>query len=274
MNKKKRRITKLKDIANNIRKEILAISLRAKVGHVGCAFSIVEILTVLYFFVLNVKPSQPDWKSRDRFILSKGHAVNALYPILAKRGFFPKQWLRGYCENGGHLGEHPEICSVPGIEHTTGSLGHGLSVAAGIALGAKMDRKSFRSFVLLSDGECDEGEIWEAALFAGHHRLDNLIGIMDYNKVQALGKTSEVLNLEPFADKWRAFGWHVEEAQGHDIKNLIRSFEKCFSVRNKPKIIIAHTIRGKGVSFMQHIIDWHYLAPNEKQYGLAMKELS
>ncbi len=264
---------KINALSCAIRKDILNISHKANVGHVGSAFSVVEILIALYFNVLRIKPLLPNWKDRDRFILSKGHAANALYPVLAKKGYFPKKYLQTYCRNGGLLGEHPETHYIKGIELATGSLGHGLSVGAGIALGAKKLKKTYRSFVLISDAECDEGETWEAALFAGHHKLDNLIAIIDYNKVQALGTTREVLDIEPLAAKWKSFRWHVREVDGHNIRELTQILRSAPLITGKPTLVIAHTVRGKGVTFMEHELAWHYLSPTIKHYEMAIKEL-
>lgn len=272
------------------------MSYHSQVGHVGSGFSIVDILVVLYFLVLQIRPKQPRWSGRDHFILSKGHAANALYAVLAERGFFPKSWLKTFCLDDGKLGVHPEH-SVPGVEWTTGSLGHGLSVGCGIALGLRVNQESRiknqgkkrapgkvhdsyfmlhnsvpRVFVLLSDAECNEGSIWEAALFAGHHKLDNFVALLDYNKVQAFGTTEEVLALEPLGDKWRAFGWNVMEVDGHDHQELVNALSHLPD-NGKPTVIIAHTIRGKGVSFMEHEMKWHYVAPNREEYKLAMEEL-
>lgn len=264
---------------NNLRKKtlvvrelILKISHQAQVGHIGSALSIADILTVLYFQILRTKPDDPKWPDRDRFILSKGHAVAALYSVLYLKGFFSKKVINSYCKNKGCLGEHPEH-TIAGVELTTGSLGHGLSVGAGIALAAKIDQKKYKSYVLISDAECDEGEIWQAALTASHHKLNNLVVIVDYNKVQALGKTKDVLNLEPFAAKWSAFGWNVIEIDGHDTASLIKAFNIDPIKVKKPTVIIARTIRGKGVSFMEHKIEWHYFSTTEVQYQKALKEL-
>lgn len=262
--------------ARRARKDILRMSFSSQVGHVGSAFSIVDVLVVLYFSVLHINPNKPRWSGRDRFILSKGHAANALYAVLGERGFFPRIWLKTFCQDGGKLGVHAEH-TVPGVEWTTGSLGHGLSVGCGVALGIRGVRgikgRERRCFVLLSDAECDEGSTWEAALFAAHHKLDNLVAIIDYNKVQAFGTTEEVLGLEPLADKWQAFGWRVLEVDGHDHRKLTDTFESL-SHNGKPTVIIAHTVRGKGVSFMEHEMKWHYVAPNEREYEEALKELS
>lgn len=262
----------LEKIAKEIRKEILFISYKAQVGHVGSAFSVVEILIALYFNVLKINPKKPKEVARDRFILSKAHAAPALFAVLAERGFISKKILYSYCQNGGPLEEHPHY-GIPGIELTTGSLGHGLSVALGMAMAAKIKKQTFRIFNLMSDAECDEGETWEAALSASHHKLDNLVAILDYNKVQALGTVKEVLNLEPLKEKWRSFGWIVKEADGHNIGQLVKVF-KFKNIKKRPLIIICHTIRGKGVSFMEQKLEWHYLNPTLKQLNEALKELA
>lgn len=262
----------LKKKALEIRKLIIKISHKAQVGHIGSALSIVDILTVLYFQVLRLKPNNPKWSDRDRFILSKGHAVAALYSVLYLKGFFGDKVINSYCINKGYLGEHPEH-TTSGVELTTGSLGHGLSVGVGMALNAKLDKKGYKTYVLISDAECNEGEIWQAALTAAHHRLNNLVVIVDYNKVQALGNTKDVLNLEPFASKWLSFGWNVIEVDGHDITSLVKAFNNNLIKVKKPTVIIAHTIRGKGISFMEHKIEWHYFSTTEKQYLKALKEL-
>ncbi|MCM8787218.1 MAG: transketolase [Candidatus Omnitrophica bacterium] len=267
----------LENKAQQIRKLILEISHKAQVGHIGSALSIADILAVLYFKILRINPKKPKWNLRDRFILSKGHAVAALYSTLFLKGFFTKKILLSYCQNKGFLGEHPEH-RVLGVELTTGSLGHGLSVGLGMALSAKIDKKHYQTFILISDAECNEGEVWQAALTASHHRLDNLIVIIDYNKVQALGTTREVLNLEPFYAKWEAFGWNVFEVDGHNIAQMLETFTKVQTLKlkvqnKKPTVIIAHTIRGKGISFMENKLEWHYFTTNDKQYRKAVKEL-
>lgn len=266
-------IKELYKLANTIRLDVLNMSYKAQVGHVGSAFSVIEILVTLYFKILTINSKKPNDHLRDIFILSKGHAANALYPILSRRGFFPRTWLSTYCQDDGRFGEHPETPHTPGIEWPTGSLGHGLSVGSGIAYGMKYDKINRRCFVLLSDAECDEGEVWEAALFAGHHKLNNLIAIVDYNSVQALGKTDDVLSLHPFDRKWKSFGWNTIDVDGHNIRELIEAFSSGLKAKDKPTIIIAHTIRGKNVSFMEHIIDWHYLTPTKEHIKAAKKEL-
>lgn len=232
-----------------------------------------ELLAVLYGVILRVDPENPTWPERDRFILSKGHACVSLYAILAERGFFPKEWLDTFYQNGGKLAGHATHTSAPGIEVSTGSLGHGLSIATGMALAAKRDNKSYRIFTLLSDGECDEGSTWEAALFAPHHHLDNLITIIDYNKIQSLGSVPEVLELEPFAEKWRSFGWAVVEIDGHNIDSITTTLTNLPIEPGKPSCVIAHTVKGKGISFMEHQLLWHYRTPQGDEYEAALAEL-
>jgi len=261
-------------IAKEIRKKILKMMYESKAAHIGSCLSCVDILTVLYFKILKIDPKNPLAENRDRFILSKGHAVASLYAILSKRGFFPEEILDTYCQSGGKLPGHSTLGTVPGIEITTGSLGHGLSVGAGIALAGKRDEKKYRVFVLMSDGECEEGSIWEAALFAHHHKLDNLIGIVDYNKLQAFGRIKDILDLEPLFKKWQSFGWEVKEIDGHNFSEIEKVFSKIPFKKGKPSLVIAHTIKGKGVSFMENKMEWHYYNLNKEQYQQALKELS
>lgn len=263
----------LKRLAHRIRTRVLLMTHRARSSHIGSNFSLVEALTVLYGKVLRVDPSDPSWSDRDRFILSKGHACAALYAVLAERGFFPVEWLETFCQNGSRLAGHATHTHIPGVEVSTGSLGHGLSVAVGMALAAKRDAKAYRVFVLLSDGECNEGSNWEAIMFAPHHRLDNLIAIVDYNKIQSLGTVEEVLDLEPFADKWRTFGWAVREIDGHDVSKVETVFSQVPFEAGKPSCVIAHTVKGKGVSFMEHKLLWHYRSPQGEEYEAALAEL-
>jgi len=221
-----------------------------------------------------VNPDWPDWSERDRFILSKGHACAALYAVLAENGFFPKEWLETYCQNGSRLVGHVTHHDVPGVEASTGSLGHGLSIGCGMALAGKRDNRSYRVFVLLSDGECDEGSTWEAALFAPHHRLDNLVAIVDYNKIQAFGRVKDVLDLDPLPEKWRSFRWAVREIDGHDFGQIEGALAKIPLEPSRPTCIIAHTTKGKGVSFMEDKVAWHYNAPNLEQLNQALAELA
>src|SRR5262245_8007691 len=246
---------------------------QANASHVGSCFSMTDLLAALYGAVLRVDPRRPDWPGRDRFVLSKGHAAAALYATLAECGFFPADWLDTYCRDGSRLAGHVTHHGVPGVEVSSGSLGHGLSYACGMALAARADRQSWRTFALLSDGECDEGSTWESALFAPHHRLDNLVAIIDYNKIQSFGSVKDVLDLEPFADKWRAFGWAVVEVDGHDLAALVDVLGRVPLTSDRPTLILAHTVKGKGVSFMEGQLRWHYQSPDDGQLAEALAEL-
>lgn len=259
-------------IARKIRKSVIEMKFISQSSHIGSALSCIDILAVIYFKILNLNKNNLKDQDRDRFILSKGHAVSALYAVLAEKGFFKKKVLNNYCKNGSKLSGHPTKDCLPGIEVSTGSLGHGLPMGTGMALAGKGDKRKYRVFVLMSDGECDEGSNWEAALFASHHKLDNLVAIIDYNKFQAFGKTNEVLNLEPLKDKWVAFGWNVQEIDGHNFKEIEESL--CSLMPGKPNIIIANTIKGKGVSFMEGKLEWHYKSLSKEEYETALKELS
>lgn len=263
----------LEHFARQIRLRTLSMIYKAKSSHLGSAFSMAELLVVLYTKILKVDPKSPDWADRDRFILSKGHACSVYYAILSECGFFPKEWLDEFYMDGSHLAGHATHTGIPGVEFSTGSLGHGLPVACGMAYVAKKDNLNHRIFVLLSDGECDEGSNWEAALFAPHHRLDNLVVIVDYNKIQSLGTVKEVLDLEPFAEKWRVFGWSVVEIDGHDFEQIENALTRLPSERGKPTCVIAHTVKGKGVSFMEGKLLWHYRCPDEKEMDSALAEL-
>jgi transketolase len=233
----------------------------------------VDILAVLYGRVLRIAPDNPAWPERDRFILSKGHAGAGVYATLAECGFFPVAKLATHYRDGSDLSGHVSHKGIAGVELSTGSLGHGLPVGAGMAYGAKLDGADHRVFVLLSDGECDEGSNWEAILFAAHHRLDNLVAIVDYNKIQSLKPVSETLGLEPFADKWRSFGWTVVEVDGHSHRDLQQSFGRVPAADGKPTCFICHTVKGKGVSFMEHSVLWHYRTARGEEFNAAMREL-
>lgn len=246
-----------------VRKKALDMVYKAKAGCLASSLSTVEILTVLYDKMLT---------DGDRFILSKGHGCLALYAILADLGQFSKEHLDKFCLDGALLGGHPEI-TTPGIEASTGSLGHGLPIAIGITLANKIDNKPNHVYCLLGDGECNEGSVWEAAMFAGQHKLSNLIAIVDYNKLQSSGRSDEIINMHPFADKWRAFNWNAIEVDGHDINGIITAFHKCLEEIEKPSVIIAHTVKGKGVSFIENNPEWHSLIPTEDQYHKALEEL-
>jgi transketolase len=271
-NHSKTDLAKLRLLAYRIRYHVLMMTKRAKSSHIGSNFSITEILAVLYDQILHIDPAQPEWADRDRFILSKGHACAALYAILAEKGFFPVEWLDTFCLNGSPLAGHATH-TVPGIEVSTGALGHGLSIAAGMALAAKRDGRSYRVFCLLSDGECNEGSTWEAALFAPQHKLDNLTAIVDYNKIQSLGTTREVIDLDPFGKKWTDFRWAVQEIDGHDMNQILSVLSEVPFEVGLPNCIIAHTVKGKGVSFMENNLLWHYRYPHEGEFELALAEL-
>lgn len=261
------------ELARTIRVKSLEMINRARSSHIGSSFSMAELLAVLYDGVLRVDPERPDWPDRDRFILSKGHACAALYVALAERGFFPTEWLDDFYQDGARLAGHATHVGVPGIEVSTGSLGHGLPIACGMALAAKRNGASYRVFAILSDGECDEGSNWEAALFAPHHKLDNLVAIVDYNKIQSLGAVREVLNLEPFVDKWRSFGWSVQELDGHNLEQIHTALSQIPFTLEKPTCVIAHTTKGKGVSFMENQLLWHYRSPDKNEMAAAISEL-
>jgi len=244
-----------------------------KGSHIGSCYSIADLIAVLYGETLQINPHEPAWADRDRFILSKGHGCAALYAALAESGFFPTSWLDSFYENGGHLPSHATHWGVPGVEASTGSLGHGLALSCGMAIAGKRDAKNYRVFALLSDGECDEGSTWEAALFGGFHHLDNLVAIVDYNKIQSLGRVEDVLDLEPLAAKWTAFRWSVREIDGHDLGQISQALGSVPFERGKPSCVIAHTVKGKGVSFMEDKLLWHYRAPNDEEFEKAGLEL-
>lgn len=260
-------------LALAIRRHAVEMTHLGKSSHVGSVLSLADILAVLYGEVMNVEPTDPKWTDRDRFILSKGHAGAGVYAALAERGFMPIEQLKTHYQNGSKLSGHVSHKGVPGVEFSTGSLGHGLGVGSGMALAAKKAGRSNRVFVVLSDGECDEGSNWEAILFAAHHKLDNLIVAVDYNKIQSLGPVAETLALEPFADKWRAFGWHVTEVDGHDHDALKAALGVASGARGQPTVVIAHTTKGKGVSFMEDAVLWHYRTPQGDEYAAACAEL-
>lgn len=260
-------------LALAIRRHAVDMTHLGKSSHIGSVLSLADILAVLYGEVMNVEPTDPKWIDRDRFILSKGHAGAGVYAALAERGFIPLEQLKTHYQNGSKLSGHVSHKGVPGVEFSTGSLGHGLGVGAGMALAAKKAGRANRVFVVLSDGECDEGSNWEAILFAAHHKLDNLVVAVDYNKIQSLGPVADTLALEPFADKWRAFGWHVTEVDGHDHDALKAGLAIASGVRGQPTAVIAHTTKGKGVSFMEDTVLWHYRTPQGDEYAAACAEL-
>ena len=260
--------------ASQIRIDLLQMIYHAKAGHTGSSLSDTDILTALYYGeVLRVQANNPKWPLRDRFILSKGHAVEAFYCILADLGFFSKDELETYAQYGSRLIGHPNN-KVPGVEMNTGALGHGLSVGVGMALSAKLDANAFRVFVLMGDGEQAEGSVWEAAMAAAHYRLDNLIGIIDWNGLQISGRTDEVMRTDPLDEKWRSFGWHVEFVDGHDLDEMSQKFAKAPFSPNRPTLFIAKTTKGKGVSFAENVPAWHHHVPTEDEYKQAMEQLA
>jgi len=261
----------LQQLAAHVRHDIVKMSNRAGSAHLASALSCADILTAVYGGVMKIDPTEPLDPDRDRLILSKGHAVSALYAILAHRGFLPVEELETYNEDGGHLPEQPSPGCAPGVEWATGSLGHGLNVGIGMALAARIQRRSYRTFVVLSDGECNEGSTWEGAMFAPAHQLSSLTVIVDYNKWQATGRSEEILSLKPLREKWEAFGWDAVEFDGHDLEVLTR--ELAVTGQGKPRALIAHTIKGKGVSFMQDDNNWHYRSPTDEEVALAKEEL-
>ena len=261
------------DLAKRIRVHALRMTSKSGASHVGAAFSCADILAVLYSRVLNVDPLNPSWPLRDRFVLSKGHAGSALYAVLAECGFFSVEKLETHYMDGSDLCGHVSHKGVPGVEVSTGSLGHGLALAAGMAYAAKLDGRRHRVFALLSDGECDEGSTWEAILFAAHHQLDRLVTIVDYNKIQSLAPVSETIGLEPFAQKWSSFGWAVKEVDGHNHEALADALRSVpFSI-GKPSCLLAHTVKGKGVSFMENTVLWHYRVARGAEFDAALAEL-
>ena len=264
-----------KTLAWLIRRNGQEMSHISRGSHIGSVFSVAEIIAVLYSSVLNVDPREPKKPDRDRLILSKGHAGSAVYAALAETGFFPVEQLKTHYANGSILSGHVSHKGVPGVEVSTGALGHGLGIGAGMALGAKMDGARWYTYVVLGDGECDEGSVWEAALQAAQYKLDRLIAVVDYNHMQSLATVDETLRLEPFEQKWKDFGWNAESVNGHDTDALLAAFARAKenAGSRKPYVILAHTVKGKGVSFMENNILWHYRTPQGEEYDAALKEL-
>lgn len=256
--------------AYQIRRIILEQSKRANVGHIGSALSIAEIIAALYGDILRI--SDPNDPNRDRFVLSKGHAALALYAALFLKGWLAKGELTSFCTDNSLLGVHPEHV-LKGVDFSTGSLGHGLAIGAGVALAARIQQASRRAFVLVSDGECNEGSLWETIMFAAHHRLANLIAIVDLNGQQALGYTNQVLSMSPMAKKWEAFGWNVHEVDGHDIETIVKTINQLDTVSGSPHVLIAQTVFGKGVSYMERQIKWHYWPMSDEEYQQALREI-
>lgn len=269
----KREKAELKITANKVRQLIIEGLFNAKSGHPGGSLSAADIFTYLYFKELNVDPKNPKWADRDRFVLSKGHCCPGLYAALAIKGYFPEKEIKSLRHIGAMLQGHPDMKGTPGVDMSSGSLGQGVSAACGMALAAKMDNASYRVYAMLGDGECEEGQVWESAMFAAHHNLDNLCYIVDYNGLQIDGKVSEVAGLEPLDKKFESFGFEVIKICGHCFNQIEEAFEKAKSVKGKPTVIIAETVKGKGVSYMEDQVGWHGKAPNQEQYELALNEL-
>jgi len=266
-------VAEMESVAKRIRRHIISMIGKAGSGHPGGSLSAVEIVTSLYFKVLRYKPSDPGWSDRDRFILSKGHAAPVLYATLAECGYFPVDELTTLRQLDSRLQGHTDRTLTPGVEMSAGALGQGLSFAVGVALAGRLNAQDYRVYVLLGDGECDEGQIWEAAMASAHFKVDNLVAIVDNNGLQIDGWNRDVMNLDPFNKKWQAFGWHVIEVDGHDLTQLIDAFDRAKLVKRQPVVIIAHTIKGKGVSFMENNVDFHGKAPSAEEVKIALKEL-
>lgn len=267
----KKKIAELQNLSACARHAMVESLICAGCGHPGGAFSSVDMMIALYFEVMKIDPKKPRWDKRDRFILSKGHSSVALYSVLSLRGFFSRSMLLTFRQDESVLCGHPDMHKVPGIEISTGSLGHGLSIGVGLALAAKMDKKDYKTFVLMGDGETQEGSIWEAAMSASHYKLDNLIGIVDRNMIQIDGFTEDVMSLEPYKDKWQAFGWEVKEIDGHDMHKIIATLKTTPFKKRKPSLVISNTVKGKGISFMENKPEWHG-KPLKDEYARWAKE--
>ena len=263
----------MRAVAKELRRHIITMTATAGSGHPGGSLSSVEIVTALFFNVLRHDPKDPRWPERDRFVLSKGHGAPVLYSALAETGYFPVEELLELRKLNSRMQGHTDMATTPGVEMTAGALGQGLSFGIGIALAARLDGRDYRVYVLLGDGECDEGQVWEAAMAAAHYNVDNLVAIVDRNRQQIDGWTYEVMDTEPMAEKWRSFGWHVIEVDGHDLGQILAAFNKAKRMKGKPTAIIAHTIKGKGVSFMENNPDFHGKAPTPEEAEKALKEL-
>ncbi|RLF50993.1 MAG: transketolase [Thermoplasmata archaeon] len=269
-----KKLRQLELMAVKIRKHIIEMLYKAKSGHPGGSLSAVEALVALYFVHMRHNPKNPSDPDRDRFILSKGHAAPALYAVLAECGYFPVEELEKLREINSMLQGHPVCKCTPGVEASTGSLGHGLSFANGVALAGRLDKKDYNVYVMLGDGETDEGQVWEAASVASHYKLDNLVGMIDRNFLQIDGRTEDVLKLESVRDRWTAFGWYTIEIDGHDIQEILDALNEANSHKNQPTMIILNTVKGKGVSFMENNVDFHGVPPNEMERNLAIEELT
>lgn len=259
--------------ANNIRKNIIRMVYQAKSGHPGGSLSATDILTVLYFKEMDINENNLRSIDRDRFVLSKGHASPALYGVLSEKGFIPEEELLTFRKIDSKLQGHPSMISVPGVDMSTGSLGQGISCAVGMAMANKLDKKDHRIYTLLGDGECEEGQVWEAAMAAAHYKLDNLCAVLDFNGLQIDGNIQDIISPAPFKEKFEAFGWHVIEIDGHNLDEIYAAFEEAKTIKGQPTCIVAHTIKGKGVSYMENNAGWHGNAPDTEKYEIAMKDL-
>ena len=266
-------VPELERMAKQLRRHVITMIATAGSGHPGGSLSAADIVTTLYFKIMRHDPNNPQWLDRDRFVLSKGHAAPVLYAALAECGYFPLEELSTLRKLDSRLQGHTDKTLTPGVEMSSGSLGQGLSFGIGIALAGKLNARDYQTYVLLGDGECDEGQIWEAAMAAAHFKIDNLTAIVDHNEIQLDGWNRDIMNLEPLADKWRAFNWHVLDINGHDISQILQAARKAKKIRQKPTVIIAHTIKGKGVSFMENNVAFHGKAPTPEQAEAALKEL-
>lgn len=266
-------VTEIARKANLMRQDIITMLAASKSGHPGGSLSAADIVATLYFGEMRLRPEEPKWEDRDRFVLCKGHAAPVLYAALAEKGYFPKEEITGLRQTGHMLQGHPDMKKTPGVDMSTGSLGQGLSIANGMALAAKLDNKDYRVYALLGDGEMAEGQVWEAAMAAAHYKLDNLTAVLDLNGLQIDGPTNSVMSSDPIHDKWKAFGWNVLEVDGHDLEDILEALAQAKVVKGQPTILIAHTIKGKGVSFMENQVGWHGNAPNADQAAQALTEL-
>lgn len=266
-------IDELKKLTVQIRRDIVQMIADANSGHPGGSLSATDLVTALFFSEMNYDSKNPKWEDRDRFILSKGHACPVLYSCMARAGYFEYEELKTLRRIDSRIQGHPEVRRLPGIEASTGSLGQGLSIGAGLALGAKVQGKSYRTYVLTGDGELDEGQIWEAAMFCSHKKIDNLVAIVDANRQQLDGWVKDIMSLDSLSEKWKAFGWEVIEIDGHDLEQILNAFEKAKTIKGKPTVIIANTTKGKGVSFMENNLEFHGMPPTKEQLEQALKEL-
>ncbi len=267
-------VTELEEKAKQLRRHVVTMIATAGSGHPGGSLSAADIVTCLYFKVMRHDPKNPHWADRDRFILSKGHAAPILYAVLAECGYFSVEELKTLRKLGSRLQGHTDMTLTPGVEMSAGSLGQGLSFGIGVALAGRLNKRDYHVYVMLGDGECDEGQVWEAAMFAPHHKIDNLTAIIDHNGLQLDGSCCEIMSLVPLADKWRAFNWHTIEIDGHDINQILDALKEARETKGRPTVVIAHTIKGKGVSFMENNVDFHGKAPTPAEAEEALRELA